>query len=300
MRFLTCGICGNEKSPLNESLRVDDVVYCQNCLKEKFPNEAGLKGKKIVHEFDPTICSSCSKDSGDSPLRRLGSYPICDSCEQALQAKIFPAWVKAFFAGVMLLVVFSLAWNWRFIEAYYQIKKTEDVLVSGSVNEAADLFAGISTNVPEISDFRQMANYYKGLRLLQEDHGVEALEAFRSCTALPRDYGIPALTIHAEISVSFNKKDYSGFVDAAHRYLSYDTSSIALAQMASAYACLYAEQKSDSVKRLAMEYLQKAISTQDTTRFFADYVNRIEHRLATHEIIDKEVFDARFPNGWTK
>jgi hypothetical protein len=63
---------------------------------------------------------------------------------------------------------------------------------------------------------------------------------------------------------------------------------------------LYAVQESDSSKTAAMDYLQRAINLNDTTRFFANYINRIEYRLATGDIIDKKVFDAKFPNGWTK
>lgn len=300
MRFVTCGACRNSQTPLNASLLIDDVVYCEQCLKERFPSDADLNGKKVVKEFDPTICASCAQDFGDVALRLHGSYPMCDNCLAALQTRIFPGWVKAFFAGVIILVVVSLAWNWRFIDAYYQIKKSRAVLENGTVEEAVTLFASLSSNVPEVHEFGQMANYYKGLMLMQEDKGDEALVAFRDCADLPDNYGIPMLMLQAEISSSFNHKDYLGFVDASKRYLSIDTSSVAIAQVASAYACVYAEQKSDSIKTIAMEYLQKAISTHDTTRFFTSYINRIEHRLATGEIIDRENFEARFPNGWSK
>jgi hypothetical protein len=300
MRFVTCGICRNEKIQLNESLLVDDVIHCENCLKDKFPTDADLTGKKIVREFDPTICSQCSKDSGDVLLKQLGSYPICSACEQAIELRVFPKWVKAFFAAVLVLVVFSLTWNWRFIEAYYELKKIDAVVESGVIEDAANLYSGISANVPEIPEFGQLSRYYKGVLLLREDKGAEALAVFKSCTALPENYGIPVLTLQAEISTLFDSKDYPGFVNASKRYLLYDTSSIAIAQVASAYACMYADQKSDSAKSMAMKYLEKATGSNDTTRFFSEYVNRIEYRLASGEIIDQKTFAAKFPNGWTK
>lgn len=299
MRFATCGACRNEKTPLNASLLIDDVVYCENCLKEKFPADADLEGKKVVREFDPTVCFNCSMDSGDVPLKQLGSYPVCDACEQAIRAKVFPTWVKAFFAGVIILVVFSLVWNWRFIEAYYQMKRTDAVVESGTLSDAADLFAKLSTNLPEVKELDQVAAYYKGMWLLQEDKGAEALDAFKRCGDLPANYNLPVLMLQAEIAESFDSKDYPGFVDASKRYLSFDSTAVALAQVASAYASVYASQRSDSARSMALEYLQKANATHDTTHFFSEYVNRIEHRLATGEIIDKEEFDAKFPNGWT-
>lgn len=299
MRFVRCGSCHNEKTSVSSSLLVDGIVYCENCLKEKFPSDADLKGKTIVKEFDPTVCANCSKDFGDVVLRLHGNYPVCDSCQQAIQARIFPSWVKAFFAGVLVLVVFSLAWNWRFIEAYYQLKQTEGALADGSVEEVAKLYSSIAANLPEVHEMGQVATYYKGLVLLKEDNGAEALQAFRSCTALPKDFGVPVLTLQAEIATAFDHKDYSGFVDASTRYLSFDSSSVAMAQVASAYACLYAVEQSDSAKSIALNYLDKAMSAHDTTRFFSTYVNRIEHRLATREIIDHKTFEARFPKGWT-
>jgi hypothetical protein len=306
MRFVACGVCRNERIPLNASLLVDDVVHCESCLKEKFPTDADVNGKKIVKEFDPTVCFNCSTDSGDIILKRLGSYPVCDTCEQAIQARVFPTWVKAFFAGVIVLVMFSLAWNRRFIEAYYQMKEIEAVMESGSVmesgklQEAADLYTRVSVNVPEIIEFDQLSSYCKGMLLLQDDKAAEALDAFQRCTALPDSYNLPILTLQAEIAVLYDNKDYPGFVAGSKRYLSFDSTSIALAQVASAYACVYASQRSDSARSMAMEYLAKANAVHDTTRFFSDYVNRIEYRLATGEIIDKEDFDAKFPNGWSK
>ena len=300
MKLVTCGICRNEKTPVNSSLRIDDVVYCENCLKQNFPTDADLEGKSIVREFDPTICTQCSNDFGEVHLKHVGSYPMCDWCKQKLEARIFPNWVKAFLAGVAILVVLSLALNWRFIEAYYQIQKMVSVLEHGSDQEAFDLYSKISENVSEVSDFATLANYHKGRILLAEDKSAEALEIFTNCQGLPENYGVPLLSLQAEIGAAFDKKDYAGFVDASTRYLEYDTTSVALARAASAYACIYAEEKSDSARVIAMKYLQRDVNAHDTTQFFAEYLNRIEHRLATGEIIDQETFNARFPNGWSK
>lgn len=300
MQHITCGICGNDKSPTNASLVVDNVVHCDQCLKEKFPLENDLKGKAVVRKFDPTVCMNCERDGGEMSFRLHGSFPMCDDCLRAVQAKIFPTWVKAFFAGVLFLVVFSLAWNWRFIDAYYKNKKSDYVAENGTLEEVADHYASLADNLPEVREVQDISNYYKGLLLLKEDKAAEALELFHTCETLTEDYNLKVYTLQAEISTLFESRDYTGFTQASRQYLAYDTSAIALAQVASAYACQYAEQKSDSTKVKAEEYLQRARSANDTTSFFADYINRIEYRLATGEIIDKKAFDERYPNGWTK
>jgi hypothetical protein len=176
-------------------------------------------------------------------LEHVGSYPMCNWCKQKLDARIFPNWVKAFLACVFVLVVLSLVLNWRFIDAYYQLKEVRWVLEHGTDKEAADLYLKISENVSEIPEFAQFTNYHKGRMLLSEDKAAEAFEALKSCQDMPADYGVPVLTLQAEISLSYDKKDYVGFKDASKRLLAYDTSSVALAQVASAYACIYAVQK---------------------------------------------------------
>jgi hypothetical protein len=53
------------------------------------------------------VCAFCKTDYG-TPLNKLSVYPICDNCSIDLKKKIFPQWVKLFFGGVILLVVFSI------------------------------------------------------------------------------------------------------------------------------------------------------------------------------------------------
>jgi hypothetical protein len=297
MRSITCGSC-HASSPMNSAIQIDDVIYCETCLKEKFPDDNSIKGKNVVRLFDPTICFSCASDAGDTPLPKLGEYPVCETCSQQIKERIFPTWVKAFFAGVLLLVAFSLIWNWRFIRAHDLLENSRPG-PEASLEFVHDYYEKVSADVPEISDFYQLAQYHKGVMFLNQDKGEEAYEAFKNCGELPENYQVNAYMTQAEVIQSFNTKDYVKFVMASQKFLSFDTSSISRAQVASAYACLYADQKADSSKVQAEKYLNMALSVGDTTKYFADYVNRIRYRLATGEIIDKEEFDQKFPNGWT-
>lgn len=299
MRFVTCGHCHNEKIPLNSSLQVDDFIYCENCLKEKFPTDDALKGKTIVKEFDPTVCFSCAKDSGDMLLKRLGEYPVCDACNEKIKSRTFPTWVKAFFGGVIILVVFSFAWNWRFIHGYYQLENAIAAMRSQDFEQTAAAFQAVSTNVPEIKDYSSLANYYKGITLLSTDKSAEAYEAFQKCRDLPDNYDVEVYLTQAEISIAYSRNDYMGFVLGAKKFLSYDTTATAFAQVASAYSCLYAAEKADSSKAIANQYLLKARSAKDTTRSFAVYVSMIEYRLATGDNVNRQQFAEKFPNGWT-
>jgi hypothetical protein len=300
MRFVTCTVCGNGQTPLNTSLIVDEIVYCDKCLKDKYPIPDEMNGRKVIHQFDPTICSNCSKDFGEYPLRLHGSYPMCDECQLSIEKRILPTWVKAFFAGILLLVVFSLVWNWRFIDAYYELKKADDVLANGDLQQVTAYYTNLSEKLPENSELSALSSYYKGIQMLNDDKGSEALQSFKNAESLPEEFNVPIYALQAEASKSFDNKDYRGFVGAISRLILYDTSAVTRAQLASGYACLYAVEKSDSTKELALYYLHDATSRGDTTRFLAEYVNRIEHRLATGVIIDSKTFKAQYPNGWTK
>ncbi len=68
--------------------------------------------------------------------------------------------------------------------------------------------------------------------------------------------------------------------------------------LASAYACLFAATgdeaaRKEAVSRLPSEDERAALSPEEQK-----YVNRIEYRLATRDIILSKEFDRRFPQGW--
>jgi hypothetical protein len=68
--------------------------------------------------------------------------------------------------------------------------------------------------------------------------------------------------------------------------------------VASAYACLYADKGADSLKTNALDYLAQAAAIDSTSAEAKEYRNRIEHRLATRQIIERETFIKQYPNGW--
>ena len=75
-------------------------------------------------------------------------------------------------------------------------------------------------------------------------------------------------------------------------------------QLASAYACKYAETQDDQYKVKSLLALERArsLSGADAQLKAAhdEYAQRILHRLHTREIIDRDEFYQRYPNGWTK
>jgi hypothetical protein len=299
MRFISCSLCNKPDVQLNHSLKIDGLYICSSCIESKF-TEDQLKGRMIEKEIDPTICSSCTKDFDDRILNTIGGYPICEHCEIIIKEKTFPTWVKGFFIGVLVLVAFSFVWNWRFIQAYSVLKKTPQAINEQNYKLAGEEFKSAYDNVPEIKDLRMWASYYNGAYLLSIDKSTEALAEFNTCKDfIPKDYNIGNLITQAEIGSGFDSRNYKLFLSASKKNLDADTTiAMSWAGVASAYACLYATSKSDSIKNLYYKYLIKAISLRDTTKAFSQYLNRLDHRINTGEIITAEQFDLKYPSGW--
>jgi hypothetical protein len=299
MQRVSCGTCHNQV-PFNSTISIDDVPYCEECLESKFPNDESLKGKKVIKEFDPTVCSTCRHDNGENALPKLDIYPLCMPCHQRVKTRVFPSWVKGFLVGIILLVFFSLIWNYRFINAYTQLRAARTAVEQGKLDVAGVEFQKAAANIPELDDLQSLGNYYRGVSLLYSDKNEEALSLFQNCRNLPQDYTVDAYKAQAEIGVAFDKKDYFSFLLASQRFLTFDSSAQSLAQVASAYSCLYAERKIDSLRTLSYQYLAKARIKGDTAKDFAFYSRLIEYRLATSENLTRNEYAAKFPNGWTQ
>jgi hypothetical protein len=302
MRYIDCDLCGSKGIPLNNIVKVDEKVYCSNCLENHFADQKLLKNRHIEKGIDPTICSSCMKDFGDIELNKISTYPFCKDCDVAIKNKAFPVWVKAFFIGILIIVVFSFAWNWKYYRAYQDIQKANKSVEQGDFANASLLMNSASIDVPEVEDLRTFASYFKGIELLQKDKGNEALAELEKCRSkVPPDYPLENLIIQARIGASFDNNDYDGFLKAAKEKLALDTTqAVSLTSVASAYACLYAKKGREGYKASALEYLQRAKEIDSTSSDMKQYYNMIDYRIDTRKIIRREEFVKQFPNGWTK
>ncbi|MFC0514319.1 hypothetical protein ACFFGT_08915 [Mucilaginibacter angelicae] len=246
-----------------------------------------------------TVCAFCKKDYG-TLLNKLSVYPICDNCSVDLEKKIFPQWVKLFFGGVILLVVFSIFWNWRFYAGYNNLNKANIAFSKSDVSNAAQFMTKAAEEVPETRDLVQMAAYFRGIDFLSKDKSAFALAEFNKCKDLGADFHINQWILNSEIGVAYDKKDYPMFLKTSRAVLELDsTVAQSWAGVASAYACLYAQNGQDSLKQLSLQYLQKARKLDDTSTVSKDYTGRILYRIDSKQIISRDEFLKKFPNGYT-
>lgn len=108
MRHLKCSSCGRQL-PSAEMFTYDDAPVCEPC-GDRLVVEARAKHYRpdVRRISDPTICSRCKADNGDTAFRLIGGAPFCPRCGAALYAYPFPAWLKASFAGLLALLAFAL------------------------------------------------------------------------------------------------------------------------------------------------------------------------------------------------
>jgi len=268
--------------------------------KEKIPVD------QVQQQIDPTICAGCGLDNGDAEFVRLGPLPVCSACEALFRNRPFPIWIKAALVGMIILVVSTFVWNSRFMSAYYELKCFESAMSAGDTQRGAAYFASLSRRIPENKDLQAYRAFYEGILLLNQDKSAEALELLESCRGrIDEESGLDILIRNAKVGVAFDRGDYDEFLRLAQELSGLNQDDpIYAGQLASAYACKYAETQDEQYKvksLIALEQARMMTSMNPEYEAYHDeYAQRILHRLHTREIIDRDEFHKRYPNGWTK
>lgn len=245
-------------------------------------------------------CAFCGKKSPDAVVKNMGESPICEHCSQDLISRPFPSWVKAFFAGVLILVAVSIAWNWKFFRAKAHLttmnERIEEGDLSGAI-AAVDDFHAIMRVEPDLLVAR---NFWMGIRALANDSAERALELLEDVEATrPGSFNTSDYLISARIGAAFDKGDYDGFLRHSRESLSKRRDDpIAFGSVASAFACLFVTSGDEAYRDSTLEMLRKAKAISTDTSF-NEYEQRILYRMHSKEIITRAAFYERFPNGWT-
>src|ERR1700752_2581493 len=102
---------------------------------------------------------------------------------------VIPRWVRAFFAGILLLVAFSFSCNWSFYSAYSSLTKATADFANGDFEKASQKIKYASEKVPESEDLKLLSAYYTGINYYAQDKDSEALAQFDICAdKMPADY----------------------------------------------------------------------------------------------------------------
>lgn len=299
VRKVCCESCGKEY-PLNETVSAFAKTYCFACadiqLKE-MPPEA-ITNEAVFRQVDDTVCARCGTDNGQSQLDRLCEIPVCPACAERMRQWPFPLWIKAACILIVAGVIASTVLNWRFVVARYTMPKAfKAAFQEQNWEKAALLFDQAATAVPETQEMRSLHKYCLGVISYRKEQYDEALKyLLESKPLLPVELKVDSFIQETRIGKAFNDKNYEQFLQLALELeKSNPTSHFAIAQVASAYACIYAIKGQAENKEKAMDYLGKAEKQTDdlSRKDFEEYRDRILHRLSTREIITREQYYQR-------
>jgi hypothetical protein len=169
MRTMACEGCGKVLG-MNDLYEVLGRRLCQPCGEKELAEKApGRKAEEIVEPLlDPTVCAICEKDAGNEELRTVAGAPVCEACEQGLRRRPVPGWVKAAGVVVLALACLSLARNWRFFEAYWELRQAAGAQEAGEMGRAHALLASAAERVPECRELAKAVRETAGFPKVEE------------------------------------------------------------------------------------------------------------------------------------
>jgi hypothetical protein len=278
---------------------------CRTCAEQFVASRAGgtVPAGSVTRLVDATICAKCEADNGSLEFGRVAGAPLCDTCTAFFRNRPFPTWLKWSFVGFVCVAIAAQAYNWRYFMAYIEMLRGNRALARGNVDLATDLLESAARRVPDVPELAVMPNILRAMQLVGQEKDEEALALlqkakFRAPPQLATT--IREGEIQAEIGIAFRKKDFDAFLRLAQEMENLDPQeAMSAANVASALACKYAVTGDPAYRAQCLQQLDKAKALNgpnDTN--FAEYENRIQHRLATRKIITGKEFKEQFPNGW--
>jgi hypothetical protein len=290
-----CDICGKTFA-LNDLASVFDKILCDICTKKQLDgiDQDQINTNTVYNMVDPTICARCGADNGQHQYELFMEMPICGSCREYMQNYPFPLWIKAACVGLIIIVIFSISWNLKFFHARILMdrsiklafKQEQWVQAYKDMQKASEL-------VPESTELKTLSNYMAGIVGIQQEDYIKALHYLEKCRDMPEDFGVNILKTKAQLALAFDNKDYQKFLQLSQKLqkLTPDDQ-VSLAQVGSAYACLYALDAREEDRQRAMDYLKKAeaLNKQKPNPLFEEYRERILHRIETRQILSRKEY----------
>ena len=302
MQIITCEACGAAR-PASDTFRVQGRPLCRACTTERMNHpEHPVSQDEVLPRRDLSVCSRCRTDCGTEDLPLVDGQPLCPVCARPPESLRFPVWIKAAFAGCLVLSAVSLAHSYRFIRGYVEFRRSIRSFRSDDFARASAQAAEAARQVPEDTGFEATAAFYRGALLLDQDRSAEAVPYLERTKALAPDFpGIELWLLDAGLSAAFDARDYATQLAKAEAILKLakdDWNSFA--SVASALACQFATTGDPALRERALDFMAQArrAKNQNPQRLAA-FENRLQFRLATREILSPKDFDLRFPKGWT-
>jgi hypothetical protein len=211
----------------------------------------------------------------------------------------WPAWAKVALAAALVLIVVMGVRYFPALAAYLAASQAQRAAANQDFDTAARRMRAAAKWVPGHPQYLSSSKYFQALALVQDDRMSEALAVLQELLEwTPNDAGVKTLALQAEMGVALEQREFDRMLRSAQDLSALNPGHpLSLLSEASAYASRYASSGDEAALGKARELLAEA-AVLDPAGDLNDYRNRIEHRLATGELMRRKEFERRFPQGW--
>jgi tetratricopeptide (TPR) repeat protein len=132
MSDLTCHGCG-QSFPVRSLFDLNGMTYCEPCARQA-SNEAGKRGQAApyVSLINKSICARCNSYIGSSSgVIQIGNLRFCAACAPLIKDWDYPQWLKLSLAGLVLLLIASLAHGRKYFQAGREMYIGEHLVSQG-------------------------------------------------------------------------------------------------------------------------------------------------------------------------
>lgn len=256
----------------------------------------------MIRLIDETVCANCNFDNGENELKKLFNLPICDKCYNYMVNRPFPQWIKILAKALIIIVLFGLFYNSRYLFAYLNIRKSNKSFQAGKLEEAYKNMKNASNKLPHLDYLKGLSDLYEGFYFLSSDDSKKALSLFESYKKYyPDDKNIEIWILRAKAGVYYDSKDYQNFYLAQkEQYKLNPDDIISIAGVSSGASCLYIITKDKKYKDEMLEYFELAHKKvlPEEKKMLDEYIQRIKYRVYSGKIISTKEYYERFPEGW--
>lgn len=133
MSEVTCNGCGHT-FPIRSLFDLNGTTYCEPCaIKASY--ESGTASYSPL--INKSICGRCNSYIGDSPgVVEIGNLRFCAACAPLVKDWGYPQWLKFSLAGLLVLLVVSLAHGRKYFRAGREMYVGEHLVTQGRYTDA--------------------------------------------------------------------------------------------------------------------------------------------------------------------
>ncbi len=300
MKYIHCIEC-NQKKPTNEVFIYEEKNYCHECLSKKNKDES-ISEADIERLVDDTICTNCHYDNGDFDLKKISNFPLCEKCFSLIMNRPFPKWIKISSVALILIVLFGLFYNSKYLFSYLDIRESNKLFQTGKLEESYLKMEEASRKLPHLEYLTGLSNLYEGIYLFYNNKLKEALLLFESYKEyFPDDNDIEYWILNSKSGISFDSKDYQNFYNYQKELFNLNPEDIIyIAGVSSGASCLYIITNDEKYKNEMNEYFELATQKMlpEEKEILSEYIQRIKYRIFSGEIISSEEYYEKYPEGW--